>query len=65
MRERRLQLVEGGAELVVEVSGGVVGLKGHLTLEGDLVPLHALLLTLPAHQLSPEARPEAEGERVY
>ena len=63
MRERRLQLVEGRAEFVVEVSGGVVGLEGHLTLEGDLVPLHVLLLTLPAHQFCPEAWPEAEGKK--
>ena len=63
MRERRLQLVEGGAKLVVEVGGGVVGLEGHLTLEGDLVPLHVLLLTLPAHQLRPQARPETGRER--
>ena len=56
--ERGLQLVEGGAELVVEVGGGVVGLQGHLALEGDLVPLHVLLLTLPTHQLRPQARPE-------
>ena len=63
MRERRLQLVEGGAKLVVEVGGGVVGLEGHLTLEGDLVPLHVLLLTLPAHQLGPEAWPEADEEK--
>ena len=63
MGERGLQLVEGGSELVVEVGGGVVGLQGHLALEGDLVPLHVLLLTLPAHQLRPQARPETGRER--
>ena len=61
--EGSLQLVEGGSELVVEVGGGVVGLEGHLALEGDLVPLHVLLLTLPAHQLRPQTRPETGRER--
>ena len=61
--ERGLKLVEGRAELVVEVGGGVVGLEGHLALEGDLVPLHVLLLTLPAHQLRPQTRPETGRKR--